>query len=113
MFTINRSLVVLRPQQPFIDWVTSLLGPDPVDVQEVLADTTTVLIPEVDSAEEAWAYLDRIASQLFELELEAWHTDPQDWPKRRGAATFRRWFAIELHSTILDPVADVVVREPF
>lgn len=113
MLTINRSLVILRPQQPFIDWVTSLRGPDPVGAEEVLADATTVLIPEVDSEEEAWAYIERIASQLFELELEAWHTDPDGWPKRRGPATFRRWFAIELHSTILDPVADELMREPY
>ena len=113
MLTINRSLVILRPQQPFIDWVTSLLGSGPADVEALLRDATTVLIPEVDSEEEAWAYVERIASQLFELELEAWLIDPEGWPKRRGPATFRRWFAIELHSTILDPGADELVREPY
>ena len=53
--TINRSCLILKPKQPFVDWLNmiDLKEPidsnEPIDLKEVREDVTVFLIPEFDS----------------------------------------------------------------
>jgi hypothetical protein len=53
----------------------------------------------------------RYFKRIFELELEAWHTDPVDWPKTRDYPTFCQWFAVEADSLIVDLEDRLLERE--
>ncbi|MEO0480482.1 MAG: hypothetical protein AAF196_13450 [Planctomycetota bacterium] len=97
---INRAALVARPARPFIDWARSLddsgLVPDPNGEQ------TVYLIPDFEDDSQARSALKLVYEEVFERELHAWHTDESAWPKDRSLSAFKRWFHIEMHSSIED-----------
>jgi len=98
---INRSAVILKPLQPFLDWCTNLYP----DVINELDYTNTYLISEEIKDKEAW--LKKKYDKLFKLELEAWHTNKKDWPQRRNYKMFKEWFRVDVSAMIYD-----IVKEP-
>jgi hypothetical protein len=115
MYVINRSAAVIRPRQALVDWVNS--QPDsvdePVSLEEAREDPTVFLLPDFDSNEEAWSYVEDLSRDIFEIELIAWYQDEATWPRRRDYQTFREWFDVELHTTVIDPYEDEIDREEF
>ena len=97
---LNRGVLIVRPKQPYLDWAAGLddsgVVPDPKDEQ------TVYLIPEFEDDDEAWEVLEGIYVEVFERELEGWHTDETAWPSNRTFAIFKDWFEIELHSVVED-----------
>lgn len=97
---INRSVVIVRPRQPCLDWAAGLddsgIVPDPGDEQ------TVYLIPQYEDDEDAWEILEEIYPYIFENELFGWHTDESAWPSERGFDTFKEWFSVELHAVVED-----------
>lgn len=97
---LNRSVVILTPRQPYLDWAAGLddsgLAPDPED------EKTIYLIPEYGDDIEAMEILSRCYDIIFEMELEGWHLDESAWPVDRTFKKFRDWFAIEFHSVVED-----------
>lgn len=105
---LNRSALILRPADPYIQWA---LGLDDSGVSPSAdGEQTVYLLPGWESDEEAEQILSEIWEALFERELFAWCNDEQMWPKERTRAKFNAWFAIEMHSLIEDlcayPVLD-------
>ena len=97
---LNRGAVILRPAQPFIDWASQL---DDSGLEPSLEGEKSVyLIPEYEDDVEAMEILSQCYDILFEMELEAWHTDDAAWPRDRTFKMFRDWFVIELHSVVED-----------
>jgi hypothetical protein len=97
---LNRGVVMVRPKQPYIDWAVQLddsgIVPDPDD------ERTVYLIPEYDDDDEAWEILEDIYTEIFERELEGWHTEESAWPQDRTFAMFKEWFDVEFHSVVQD-----------
>jgi hypothetical protein len=97
---LNRGVVIVRPNQPYLDWAAGLddsgIVPDPNDEQ------TVYLIPSYDDDDEAWEILKEVYPEIFENELFCWHMDEREWPKDRDFAMFKQWFTIELHSVVED-----------
>lgn len=97
---VNRSALVVRPKQPFLDWAAQL------DSFVVLPDThgeqSVYLLPMWDTGREAEKILKKVYATVFELELFDWHTNKSDWPKKRNLETFREWFHVEMHSFVQD-----------
>ncbi len=97
---INRGVLIVRPKQPFLDWAAGLddsgILPDPSGEQ------TVYLIPNFDSYEEAWEIIEDVYLDVFENELEGWHTDESAWPTNRDIETFQKWFTVEAHSVVED-----------
>jgi len=97
---LNRGAVIVRPNQPFLDWAAQLddsgIIPDPNDEQ------TVYLIPEYDDEVDALRILSEGYDIIFETELYGWHTHDSDWPKNRTFAMFRDWFHVEFHSVVDD-----------
>ena len=103
MLDINRGLIVVKPKQPFLDWLHSL-DPDDSELQlETLReDTNAYLIPEWETEEEQTEIFLQCAEFVFEEELWAWYTDEALWPTKRDAQTFLEWFDVEFHTMVFD-----------
>ena len=95
---LNRALLIVRPQQPFLDWAAQL------DDSGVLPDAdgeqTAYLVPDIADGEDR--VLKAVFAEVFERELNGWHRIEAAWPKNRNLAMFRRWFKIEFHSVVED-----------
>jgi len=106
-FTINRSLVILRHKQPFLDWLMSA-DPNPpkhLTLASLEEDGDAFLIPgEPTVANEADAvkWVEKRWAMLFEHVLSNWLTDEDLWPKNRTLKLFRKWFIVEHRSMVWD-----------
>lgn len=100
---LNRSVLVLRYQQPFVDWINA------VDTQSAPAltlaeanDDNTAYLVEVEDEEELEEWLEVNGEILFEGELNGWCNDPDLWPPLRSLDVLRKWCAFDLHSVVMD-----------
>ena len=100
---LNRSALIVRPLQPYIDWATSLDDSGLVPPRD--GEKTVYLLPEWDDDAEAEKLLRRVHREIFERELFGWHTDEAAWPQRRTFAMFKKWFSVEMHSVVEDMCA--------
>lgn len=113
--TINRSLIIVLPKQPALDWLKSVddAPMDDMTLEDMRQEQEVYLLPEslVNTPEQAhqWA-LERF-SVLFETFLHGWFTDEAMWPKRRTRKMFKEWFEVQFHSTIWDLSTDPLEHE--
>lgn len=92
---LNRSAVIVRPKQPFLDWVRDV---DDEDAPPVRADDmgpTLYLVPVSEDPADAERILKRVFAEIFCRELEGWFTDEECWPTDRTFRMFKEWFEIE------------------
>ena len=103
MSEINRSLILLKPKQPFLDWLRALDDDDNnLTLKELSDDSTAYLVPEIWQDSDQPAILEWCYDILFEEQLESWWTDEALWPKARDLKMFLDWFEVEFHSLVLD-----------
>lgn len=107
---INRMAVVIRPNQPFIDWANDTEGDIEFGDEDFREDCTTLLIPVFEYNEEARSYIHEHYEEIFEHELAAISTDPDEWPEELSLEMFLDWFKVEVHSIVIDlcdePITD-------
>ncbi len=101
---LNRGVLIVRPAQPYVDWALSL--DDSGIAPRANEEQTVYLIPEFGDDLEAEKVLKAVFAEIFERELDGWHTDESRWPKNRTLATFKKWFRIEMHSIVEDLCVD-------
>ena len=106
---LNRAALIVRPKQPFLDWAAS--RDDSGLAQAVADEPTGYLIPEFESDEDGRLVLKHVYAEIFERELDGWHTDPAAWPQKRDFKTFQEWFSIDLHAVVEDLMDDVLVDD--
>lgn len=94
---INRTAIVIKPLQPFFDWVNNLY-PD-YEMNDVCESSTYLVSDEKNSVEN---YLKKKFDKLFKMELEEWHTNKKEWPQKRNYKMFKQWFSIEISITVFD-----------
>jgi hypothetical protein len=103
MIAINRTGIVVRPGQLFLDW---LHRADPTSIELSLEDLrrepTVYLLPECENEEEAREYLEKVCGQIFEEQLDSWYRVPSAWPNRRDLDAFDRWFEWSFHPMVVD-----------
>jgi hypothetical protein len=100
---IDRGVAIIKPKQPFVDWVNRTVPlSEPLTLAELTDDRTAILVPNLDSRETVMEYLEPLKPLLFEIELESWILDPSKWPEGRTGAMFDAWFDIEVHSMVWD-----------
>ena len=106
---INRGVVIVRPNKPYIDWAASL---DEMGHEINANDEQNVyLIPNFENEAEAWETLNEVYSTIFDNELFGWHTDAETWPQERTLEMFKKWFNVELHPVVEDLCAYELVNE--
>lgn len=118
MYEVNRSVAIIRPRAPFLDWLKQLPGElnDNVTLESLTRDCNALLIPcadDYDAAEQA--VLEQYPS-LFQAELADWCDDESLWPAPLTLALFQDWFQLEIHSVLSDIVDEPLERarfEPF
>lgn len=104
MQLINRGAVVIKPRQPYLDWI--LANPDlqPIELtmEELQEDCTVLLVPEFEGIEATQAFLHDLKPVLFIEELRSWCENHQTWPQQRTRQMFDQWFTLEVHSMVFD-----------
>jgi len=109
---LNRSAVVVKPRQPFLDW---LHGADPTSHHPTLRDLarepTIYLLPEWDTEAELEKALREVREEIFCEQLAGWFNDTATWPKDRGFEAFCRWFEYQHHSMLIDLCDEPLIVE--
>ena len=84
MITLNRTAIVVRPGQPFLD---GLHRADPTSrelrLEDLRREPTVYLLPECENEGEAREWLEEVCGRIFEEQLEGWYRVPSSWPSRR------------------------------
>jgi hypothetical protein len=103
MSEINRSLIVLKPKQPFLDWArTRDDESEELTLADLAQDSTVYLVPEIWQDSDQQEALEACYEIMFEDQLEAWWTDPAAWPSELNLKMFLDWFEVEFHSLVID-----------
>jgi len=98
---VNRGAIVVKPKQPFVDWINEWDDSgEPTSLEEARVECTAYLVPCWNDDAECDRILRQLCRPIFETELEGWYTDESMWPKKRGYATFLAWFDVEAHSVV-------------
>jgi hypothetical protein len=112
MHEIPRSLVILKPKQPFLNWINS----QPTDIEPFTLSQASeamdgILIPQFGLPKLAMAYVEANVERLFDYVLKDWGGWEHTWPPQRDLDTFHRWFDVEVHCTLCD-AADTAYEVP-
>ena len=103
---IDRYAIVLKPKQPFYDWINALNPDDPIDKME---EANIYLVNETDIYFQDW--LRKKFDRFFKAELEEWHTNKKEWPQKRSFKMFREWFNVEISTMIYDFEKQPIYKE--
>src|SRR5271157_6090596 len=98
MVTLNRSAIVVKPKQSFLDWLyTADSTSRSLTLQELVREPAIYLIPECDTNAEVDEVLRELCDEIFIEQLEGWFNDRTTWPQDRGFEVFCRWFDFQHH----------------
>ncbi len=110
MFMINRSVIMVNPKAPYIDWANGLDDDGPkLSLSDSPHERTIYLVDEIEFNRDFDKVIDEHYSKIFEHELYSWHLAEEDWPQDRGRDVFNEWFELETHSLVLD-LCDYIVE---
>ena len=114
MYEVNRSVAILKPRQPFLDWLQQLPGTldGQLQLEELRRDCNALLIPAADDYASAEDFVRQHYRTLFGAELADWCDDEVFWPEM-SPQLFLHWFDVEIHSVLTDLVDFPLEREPF
>jgi hypothetical protein len=115
MYEVNRSVAILRPQAPFLDWLKALPGSIDAELtlESLTSNSNALLIPPSDDMDALREYVLAQYHSLFQAELADWCDDRSLWPEPLSAELFAQWFAIQIHPVLTDIVDDSLEREYF
>lgn len=105
MEPLNRVALIVRPKRRYKEWADSVAAGDDdsiFDLDEArLAPAVYLVAPPADLS--LSELIDEYAADIFDEQLEAWHTDESQWPVNRSPHVFRDWFDV----TVTEPVVDL------
>ncbi|QRN40594.1 MAG: hypothetical protein GKC53_00155 [Neisseriaceae bacterium] len=108
LYVVDRSAVILRPTQKFLDWLNQAIREEGGDIEltleQVQANCRVFLVPQRETPEEVVAYVGENYSQLFELEVASWFDDQKFWPKKMDLQTFTEFFQVDVQDEVVDLV---------
>ena len=115
MYFVDRSAVVLKPTQAFLDWLFTTDEDMPeITLAQLQSNCTTLLVPEFDTPEEVVGYVGEHFQPIFEAELAGWEIEKAKWPKDLNVEMFWTFFSIDVNDMVLDMVdADIQVSPLF
>jgi len=101
---INRSVLIARAKRPLLTWLQTLPEPTDTSLEEINRECTAYLVPEYDYETDVPDIIRDASQTVFEMELESWWRDQEDWPDTTDHALFLAWFDVEVHSVVHDLV---------
>lgn len=93
---IDRSAIIIKPLQPFIDWCSNLY---PEDLDNIGKIRTYLISEDIDDID---LWLENRFDKLFSFELNSWHIKKKEWPQKRNYKMFKEWFQIDISRMIYD-----------
>ena len=112
MTTLNRTAIVVMPDQPFLDW---LHRADPtsggLSLEDLRQEPAVYLLPECEGEEEVRECLEEVCGRIFEKQLDSSYRVPSSWPRRRDPDAFDRWFEWSFHSMVVDLCDEPLLQE--
>lgn len=96
---IDRSAIIIRPKQGFIDWLNSVFPEDGFEYSNFVNPTIYLVDDEIEDLEK---WLRKKFDTFFMLELEKWNTNINKWPKSRNYKMFREWFEVSISGSVFD-----------
>jgi hypothetical protein len=82
-------------------------------ISDFNSDCSVILLPVVDSDEQAEGFIREIFQDIFEIELSSWVTDDDMWPEKITYKIFKEWFNVKFHSMVFDPLQSDIEKEPY
>lgn len=107
MNTINRTLLIVIPKKPYLDWVKSF------NIEIDAGEYSAYLIPEKYDDYNYKDYLEKHFLDIFESELYGILKDPDFYPEKRDYKTFDKWFEINVCDTVFDLSNEPIETEEF
>ena len=110
---LNRSLLIVRAKQPFLDWIHALPDEESahLTLEKINQDGQVYLLPDVELVDDAQSLIRAFSPMVFELELEGWWTEESDWPQDRSNEVFCNWFDVSLRSLVHDLVDEPLIDD--
>ncbi len=107
---LNRTALIVRPKRRYKEWADSVASgdDDPIFDLDEARLTPTVYLAAASPDDGVEDLIDEYAREIFDSQLELWHTDEAAWPVNRSAHVFRDWFDV----TVTDLVTDLDPEEP-
>lgn len=110
--TINRSVLIIRPKQPYIDWTNSMDDGGPLaNLKSMRKSPNTFLVDEIFFIDDLSQIIDEIWEILFEIQLNNWMRDPDVWPAVLTREMFEKWFDYELYDMVWDVTGKRIKRQ--
>jgi len=110
---LNRSALVVKPKQPFVDW---LHNADPTShkltLRDLTREPTIYLIPECDTEEDVREVLRKLCEEIFVAQLAGWFRAEESWPQDLGFDVFCLWFDFQHHSMLVDLADEPLIDGP-
>jgi hypothetical protein len=112
MDTLNRSAIVVKPKQRFLDWLHAV---DPtshgITLNDVCREPHVYLIAECDTEDDLVHVLRELCEKIFEEQLDSWYRVPSSWPQNRSYEVFCQYFEFEHHSMLFDVCEDPLLHD--
>lgn len=109
---VNRGVLVVRPREPFIQWVAGLEGWTLEEARRSAAqELSAYLLPPSGWLEPDSGAMRAVYRYIWERELADWCTEPARWPQPRPRAQFREWFELIWCDGVLDLCEAPLERE--
>src|SRR5215510_6765009 len=105
MRVVNRTAITITGAEPYVDWTRhhdADADKSSLTVARAKPYGTAYLLPEFELEEDLQEWVEENATWLFEFQLSIWTEDENSWPAPRDLKTFREWFRIDVHSTVVD-----------
>ena len=95
------SAVILRPREPFLNWVRQHLEKDLASLESEAAAPAVAITPELPRVADQDAWLRQHSDHLFTRQLEVWAAEAS-WPTDRSLEALRAWFDVEFVPAVDD-----------
>lgn len=110
--TINRSVLIVRPKQPYIDWANSMNDGRPLaDLKSMRKNPNPFLVDEIFYQDDLTHIIDEHWETLFEIQLNNRMRDPDVWPEVLTREMFEKWFDYELFDMVWDITGRRIKRQ--
>lgn len=107
---LNRSALVVRPRQPFVDWLARLAPEEGLNLAELRQQGNVYLIDEVAEESDFAAALESGWKLILENEFAAWDETGTLWPAPLEPALLEEWFELEPQIMAFDLSAQPLLR---
>lgn len=111
---VYRCAIVVKPLQPFLDWLLKIESGSSQTLTELQQNNNIYLLPDFEQAanieKAVEKYIKANYAGIFAHELSEWYLDPALYPKI-SYPTFLDWFEIATHTMIYDTVNGSIKKE--